>query len=435
MNHCQQHTLKLLRTVASAQHTQQRGISHMRRAGGASRKRFSPRFRSITSGANVIGEESWGILSLGAVVVALSASSALSSSLEQEKRLPLANDKNTTPISSRRASPARRHQHGEADSSTMNKSLPQSAQQNQQQGPVPMHSKYEIDWGHLLGRGAYGSVHLAYARDGSGDAVALKRIARFSTDSEAFQRESGALLKIQKLGGHESILGLRDMFEDDDYFYLVLDLAHGGEVYDDFCDNGTYNEQDAAHIVTKVSNALAFLHDKAGLVHADLKPENLLLDSNNRSTANVKLIDFGCATAVENGTTKPTESGGTTAYWSPERFEKGACAHPASDMWSLGVILYILLADCHPFDRQGISTDEEIQTCIRTCEGVPMPEGLSAGAEDVLSRLLCAYPEERMTAQELAEHPWVQQQSQLQTSKVSNKRDTPQSVLASSILA
>lgn len=145
---------------------------------------------------------------------------------------------------------------------------------------------------------------------------------------------------------------------------------------DHLIENGAYSEADAARLMHEVASAMAFLHG-VGVVHADLKPENLLLSTKNRLDGTIKLIDFGCAVLedVESPDSDPSHdfgvahrkasSTGTTAYWPPERFQEGSYATPAMDMWSVGVILYIMLTGCHPYDLKGVSTDEEV-SAIRT---------------------------------------------------------------------
>ena len=253
--------------------------------------------------------------------------------------------------------------------------------------------------------------------------VALKKISKRYTNSSEFKTETDALLRIFDNGGHPNISGLRDMYEDYSYFYLILDLVSGGEMFEHLINYGAYSEADAARLMFEVASALAFLHG-VGVVHADLKPENLLLCSKKRLDGTIKMIDFGCAIVSDDAAIDDEESSdeqqrksagstGTTAYWPPERFEGGTQAKNAAamDMWSVGVILYIMLTGVHPFDTQGTSTDEEIEEHIKSD---PMPplgpefvEHLSPSAVDLITRLMEVNPDERMTAYEMLHHPWV----------------------------
>lgn len=153
-------------------------------------------------------------------------------------------------------------------------------------------SLYDIDV-EPLGVGAYGEVY--YARDKrAGRGVAVKRISKEYTDELEFQREMNALLHIRACGGHPNICQLRENFEEANDFILILDLIEGGEMFEFLIDNGAYSEYEAARLIREVASALSFLHG-IGLVHADLKPENLMLTSKNKDEATIKLVDFGCA--------------------------------------------------------------------------------------------------------------------------------------------
>jgi serine/threonine protein kinase len=234
-----------------------------------------------------------------------------------------------------------------------------------------------------------------------------------------------ALKRIFEMGGHPNISGLRDMYDSDPhFFYLILDLVSGGELFEHLINYGAYSEQDAARLVYEVASALAFLHG-IGVVHADLKPENLLLCSKNRMDGTMKVIDFGCAIVsdeydgtpiqvkhVDNPNASPAPtSTGTTAYWPPERFRKGLVANAAMDMWSVGVILYVMLTGVHPFDVNADSTDDQIEARIRKNPTPPIrPEltgHLSESAIDLIQKLMEKDPTKRMTARQMLKNPWV----------------------------
>jgi len=250
----------------------------------------------------------------------------------------------------------------------------------------------------------------------------------------SFRNETGALLRIYRNGGHPNISGLRDIYEDFDYFYLVMDLVSGGEMFDNLIKYGAYSEADAARLMQEVASALAFLHG-VGVVHADLKPENLLLCSEKRVDGTIKLIDFGCAVlskdkylydkeeSEEIGSLQLVKDNnfneimsensliGTSAYFPPERFLSGKTPDPASDMWALGIILYIMLTGVHPYDLTGMANDAEIEEHIRNNSSpLIVPElstHLSPYALDLVLNLLMADPNKRITADEMLKHPWI----------------------------
>lgn len=308
--------------------------------------------------------------------------------------------------------------------------------------------KYKVDWMTVLGEGAYGSVHPARVAN-TGEKVALKKISKRYTDTSSFRRETDALLRIYSNGGHPSISGLRDMYEDYDHYYLVMDLVSGGEMFDHLIEFGAYSEADAARLMREVASALAFLHG-VGVSHADLKPENLLLCDRRRHNGTIKMIDFGCAvvtqdnyhdddledevyedvemrpksrkrwlglgssSSAEDSTTKreDEQTTGTTAYWPPERFHNARAApDPAADMWAVGIILFIMLTGVHPFDLTGVAPDSEIEDHIKRDPAPPItPEltsHLSPSAIDLLRRTFAPDPNERCTAEEMLNHPWI----------------------------
>jgi len=280
-----------------------------------------------------------------------------------------------------------------------------------------LHSKYKVDWKTVLGEGAYGSVHPARLAS-TGEKVALKKISKRYTNSSAFRKETEALLRIYDNGGHPNISGLRDMYEDHSYFYLILDLIKGGEMFEHLSNEGAYSEADSARLIFEVASALAFLHG-VGVIHNDLKPENLLLCSKNRRDGTIKIIDFGCATIsepemiFEGDISDPdADESGTVGYSPPERLNESSKLSPVVDTWAVGVILYIMLTGVHPFDLNCDRTDDEIAEAIKENPHPPLDEEyvghLSDSAVDVIRRLMEPDPEKRMSAYELRHHPWVQ---------------------------
>jgi serine/threonine protein kinase len=264
----------------------------------------------------------------------------------------------------------------------------------------------------LLGEGAFAKVKLA-KDETTGETVAVKSINRAYTDRHTFQREMRAMQYILQFGGHPHICALHTYFEDEDNFNVVMDYISGGEMFDHLIKNGAYSESDAARLVREVASALAFLHG-IGVVHADLKPENLMLSCESASDSIVKLVDFGC-TQIPGGDNYRSNTAFTPAYAPPETFKKKETLEafePPMDMWALGVILYIMLVGLHPFVLTSKLTDAELEERIVSgkpppIRDSPMTAHLSNDAIELLERLIESDPSKRMTAQEMLAHPWV----------------------------
>ncbi|KAL7560557.1 hypothetical protein ACA910_001425 [Epithemia clementina (nom. ined.)] len=300
---------------------------------------------------------------------------------------------------------------------------------------VTLESKYKVNWRRPLGEGTFGAVYPGTNR-ATGEHVAVKKISKQCTDQVVFQNEMTALLELRKHGGHPNICGLHASFDSDDgHYYLVLDLIAGGELFNHLCEQGPYSEADAARLVREVASAMNFMHG-LGLVHGDLKPENLMLSTKEKASAVVKIVDFGCAQILPPEPKKKKKKSSATsaltsafswgkdsdysddddddneedllalsrvaargtaltpAYSAPEVLKKkqeqqqekerlkaeginvsvntAVPLEPSFDMWALGVILYILLTAVHPFDLTGASTDEEIEKAIVSGKRPPL---------------------------------------------------------------
>lgn len=283
--------------------------------------------------------------------------------------------------------------------------------------PTALESRYVVNWRRVLGEGAFGAVYPARDRT-TGEKVAVKKIPKKLTDDMGFQREMNALNHLRATGGHPNICGLRENFDEGDHYFLALDLVAGGEMFDHLVKLGAYSEADAARLVREVARALAFLHG-IDVVHGDLKPENLMLSTQQASDAVIKLVDFGCSQVLaEDSTIDVSESkklAQTPAYSPPEVLgvNKPDIMESSVDMWALGVILFIMLTGLHPFDLNGKTSDEEIARRILEHEAPPLRDSpitahLSDSAIDLMEKLMAWDPEERITALQMLEHPWVQ---------------------------
>uniref|UniRef100_A0AAQ5YLR4 Protein kinase domain-containing protein n=1 Tax=Amphiprion ocellaris TaxID=80972 RepID=A0AAQ5YLR4_AMPOC len=197
---------------------------------------------------------------------------------------------------------------------------------------------------------------------------------------------------------------LKEIFETDTDIALVLELVTGGELFDRIVERGYYSERDAAHVIKQILEAVAYLHEN-GVVHRDLKPENLLY-ADLSLDAPLKIADFGLSKIIDDQVTMKTVCG-TPGYCAPEIL-RGNAYGPEVDMWSVGVILYILLCGFEPFfDPRG---DQYMYSRILNCDYEfvsPWWDEVSLNAKDLVSKLIVLDPHKRLSVREALQHPWV----------------------------
>jgi len=201
---------------------------------------------------------------------------------------------------------------------------------------------------------------------------------------------------------HPNILKLYEVYEDDEFFWLVLELVEGLELFDKIVDRGNYSEKDAANIVKQIVEAVKYLHEHE-IVHRDLKPENLLSAGEGENEV-VKVADFGFAKNF--GEEKLITSCGSPGYVAPEVLTEDTYTN-AVDMWSVGVIIYILLSGYPPFYDDAPPKIFKKITEAKYDFNDPAWEHVSDLAKDLIRKLLVRDPEERLTATECLKHPWL----------------------------
>jgi len=271
--------------------------------------------------------------------------------------------------------------------------------------PAPAQVPCAYKTGRTLGQGTYAVVKECCHIE-TGKYYACKVISkRLMEGREHMVRNEIASLKLVSQG-HRSIVTLVDYFETMNNLYLVTDLCVGGELFDRICERGSYYEQDAAHIVRTIVEAVVYLHAQ-NIVHRDLKPENLLFRDKTEES-DLLIADFGLSRVVDDEKmTALSTTCGTPGYMAPEIFKKTGHGKPV-DMWAIGVITYFLLCGYTPFDRD--SAVEEMQAIIHAqyaFEPAMYWEGVSSDARDFIDKLLTTDPAARLTAQGALAHPWL----------------------------
>ncbi|KAJ7949452.1 putative Calcium-dependent protein kinase [Quillaja saponaria] len=208
---------------------------------------------------------------------------------------------------------------------------------------------------------------------------------------------------VENVSPHPNVIDLYDVYEDSSGVHLVLELCCGGELFDRIVSQDRYSEVEAAAVVRQIAQGLEALH-KANIVHRDLKPENcLFLDKSENSP--LKIMDFGLS-SVEEFTDPVVGLFGSIDYVSPEALAQGKIT-ARSDMWSLGVILYILLSGYPPFSAQSNRQKQQMIMAGNFSFDEKTWKGISSSAKQLIAGLLTVDPSRRPSAQELLHHPWV----------------------------
>jgi calcium/calmodulin-dependent protein kinase-4 len=251
--------------------------------------------------------------------------------------------------------------------------------------------------GKELGKGATSVVYRCQ-HIGTQQHWAVKIINK-KVEKKIIRTEIGVLLRLQ----HPNIIRLKEIFETKTQIHLVLELVTGGELFDRIVTRGNYSEKDAACCVSEMLQAVKYLHEN-DVIHRDLKPENLLYED-SREDAHLKLADFGLSKIIDSEVQTQTVCG-TPGYCSPEVL-KGRKYDTSVDMWSVGVITYILLCGYEPFYSDN---EAEMFKKILKCEYTfdsPWWDDISDNAKDLISKLLVLDAKKRLTASEALRHPWV----------------------------
>lgn len=253
---------------------------------------------------------------------------------------------------------------------------------------------YDIE--RTLGKGNFAVVKLARHRV-TKTQVAIKIIDKARLDSsnlEKIYRE----VQIMKLLNHPHIIKLYQVMETKDMLYIVTEFAKNGEMFDYLTSNGHLSESEARKKFWQILSAVEYCHSH-NIVHRDLKTENLLLDGN----MDIKLADFGFGNFYNSGEPLSTWCG-SPPYAAPEVFEGKEYEGPQLDIWSLGVVLYVLVCGSLPFDGPNLPALRQ-----RVLEGrFRIPFFMSRDCETLIRRMLVVEPAKRITIAQIRQHRWMQ---------------------------
>lgn len=256
-----------------------------------------------------------------------------------------------------------------------------------------------------LGTGSFAVVKRAVRKaDGKQFAVKVIKKARLNAEELAVVHDE---VEIMHKISHENCVHLYEMFETSKKIYMILELLTGGELFDRIVAKGSYSEKEAADVIRSVASAISYLHS-IGVVHRDLKPENLIY-ATPAADAPIKITDFGLAkfrSDAKPGDETMSTACGTPGYVAPEVLKNEPYGKEV-DMWSLGVILYILLCGFPPFYHE--STQQLYKQIKKGEYDFPDPywTDISDSAKSLVRGLLTVDPRKRLTGKQVLEHPWI----------------------------
>jgi len=252
-----------------------------------------------------------------------------------------------------------------------------------------------------LGSGSFGVVRRCIRKKDKkiGAVKIIKKSGLSEKELKNLERETAILYKAD----HPNCVRMYDAYDSKHYLYLIMELCEGGELFDAITEEEQFNEKKAAEVIKQIALALQYLHAH-DIVHRDLKPENVLYSSEAKKT--LKLMDFGLAKALDaNDSTLETRCG-TLHYVAPEVLGRSPYTHKC-DLWSLGVILYVLLCGYLPFYH-----DDRTMTAKLVRRGTfDFDEEdwghISKGAKDLISSLICKDVDKRIDTKDVLQDKWL----------------------------
>ena len=271
--------------------------------------------------------------------------------------------------------------------------------------------KYEVK--QKIGKGKFGLVKCGINKE-TNKQVAIKIMAKKNMDKSDLELAK-VEIDILKISQHPNIIKLYDIYENENYIYIIMEYCSGGDLLSYF-EYYEYQlkETKVCEIIHKLSMAIYFLHSY-GIVHRDLKPENILM-TDLTPEADIRLLDFGLSKIIGNEE-KCTEPYGTLSFVAPEVLQ-GKPYDKSVDLWSIGIITFLLLCGYLPFDDKHSEREIARQTIQ---DPVPFENKIwnkySPEARTFVEGLLQKKPEKRYSIKELLEHPWIKKMD-----KVPNKR-------------
>ena len=258
----------------------------------------------------------------------------------------------------------------------------------------------------FLGEGSFATVYLVQNR--ITEAIrAMKIINKSSNTSEEDEKEIINEINILKIMDHPNILKIFEFYSSKESYSIVTEYCSGGELFQEITENGPFNEKYSAYVMFQIFSSINYCHNM-NIIHRDLKPENILIiEKNKYNFPRIKICDFGTSKMVEKGAVQ-RKLVGSSYYIAPEVIKKNY--NEKCDIWSCGVILYILLSGRPPFPGDD---DREIMENVKkgkyNLDCSPFDK-VSKSVKDLIRKLLVMDKDKRMSAQEALHHPWFKEQ-------------------------
>ncbi|BCR85258.1 serine/threonine-protein kinase [Aspergillus chevalieri] len=332
-------------------------------------------------------------------------------------------------------SPDGQSQHKRAREAEIEKIVAEERQMSSQMPKYPGLERWVLL--EKMGDGAFSNVYRAKDATGPYDQVAIKVVRKYEMNST---QRANILKEVQIMRqiDHPNIVKLIDFSEARQYYYIVLELCPGGELFHQIVRLTYFSEELSRHVILQVAKAIEYLHETSGVVHRDIKPENLLFypvpfipskhpkpvqpgdedkvdegefvpGVGSGGIGTIKIADFGLSKVIwDNQTMTPC---GTVGYTAPE-IVKDERYSKSVDMWALGCVLYTLLCGFPPFYDESIQVLTEKVARGQYTFLSPWWDDISKSAQDLISHLLTVDPEKRYTIGEFLNHPWIRQSNE-----------------------
>ncbi|KAJ6242017.1 serine/threonine-protein kinase fhke-related [Anaeramoeba flamelloides] len=254
--------------------------------------------------------------------------------------------------------------------------------------------------GESIGSGNFSTVKIGKDRK-TGEKWAIKVIRKegMGNNLRMLENEIDILSRID----HPNIITLKEIYETKDKVYLVMEYCDKGELFDDIVEEGFYAEEKASKLIYKILMALKYLHQQ-GIAHRDLKPENLLLSGKNKE---IKIADFGLSKIYSEKIMLKTACG-TPGYVAPEILDEDMNSYgPKVDVWSVGVITYIMLCGYPPFYNE--NTNNLFKQILSGEFEFPEEDWskISEEAKQFISKIFVVDSSSRMSVEQALKHPWI----------------------------